>query len=141
MANDFLAVLLSGLGGGLNSYAGTLGDDIKSKREDEKLAKQIELFKQKSDLGLRNAGLLLGAKDILKDGGAIDFTGLNTADDLATALANIRQQPSQPRAPKLTLTPKPAQAPAVSSSGFSMENPYAAAAAAEMERRKRARGL
>lgn len=141
MANNFLAALLSGISGGLNNYAGNIGDEIKSKRDDEKLAKQIELFKQKSDLGLRNAGLLLGAKDILKDGGSIDFTGVSTADDLATALSQMRQQPPQVKSPKFSFSPKPARVTPVQNSGFTLQNPYAAAAAAEMERRKRAKGL
>lgn len=135
MANDFLAVLLGGLGGGLSNYAGTLNDNIKSKREDEKLAKQIELFKQKSDLGLRNAGLLLGAKDILKDGGNVDFTQLNTPEDFAISLSNIRKK-TPAAAPKFSFGGQKPAAPSVS-----MQNPYASAAAAEIERRKRARGL
>lgn len=133
--NKALAVILSGLGSGMNNYAGTLNDDIKSKREDEKLAKQIELFKQKSDLGLRNAGLLLGAKDILKDGGNVDFTQLNTPEDFALSLSKISRKPSS-SAPKFSFGGQAPAAPSVS-----MQNPYAAAAAAEMERRKRAKGL
>lgn len=135
MANNFLAALLSGVSGGLNNYAGSLGDDIKSKRDDEKLAKQIELFKQKSDLGLRNAGLLLGAKDILKDGGSVDFSQLNTPEDFALSLSKISRKPSS-TAPKFSFGGQAPAAPSVP-----MQNPYAAAAAAEMERRKRAKGL